>query len=282
MPRASWSSGAAYIDGRFLPIEEAAILITDWGYRRSDATYDVMAVSRGVFFRLDDHLKRFRNSMRALRLDPPETDDSIRRVLAECVCRLGLREAYVAMDCLRGTPRPGQARHPFNYRNYLTTFAIPWLWVVSPEVQARGAHLVIAKTPRISGASVDPTVKNFHWSDFTRGLFETYDQGAGVLEGITQLSVEELCNDFGISFTVRPCRLPSYEKQTKFSWRRRQVALCRLHASTSVFLVMTGLGRSPRAYARHSGRSARRDGTQLPSTMRYINPMHKHQTKGGT
>jgi branched-chain amino acid aminotransferase len=176
--------------------------------------------------------------MRALRLDPPETDDSIRRVLAEGVRRSGLPEAYVAMDCLRGTPRPGQARHPVNCRN----FAIPWLWVVWPEVQARGAHLVIAKTPRISGASVDPTVKNFHWGDFTRGLFEAYDQGAdncvlldsddnvtegpgfnvlavtggsvatpdsGVLEGVTRLSVEELCHDFGISFTVSP--LPASE-----------------------------------------------------------------------
>jgi len=178
MTMAGWSSGATNIGGRFLPIEEAAIPITDWGYRRSNATYDVVAVWRGAFFRLDDQLKRFRNSMRALRLDPPETDDAIRRVLAECVRRSGLREAYVTMDCLRGTPRPGQTRHPVNCRNYLTAFAISWVWVVSPEVQARGAHLVVAKTPRIADASVDLRVKNFHWGDFTRGLFEAYDQGA--------------------------------------------------------------------------------------------------------
>src|ERR1700693_5406219 len=101
-----WSAGAAYLDGAFMPVKDAKIPITDWGYRRSDVTYDVVSVWGGAFFRLDDHLKRFRNSMRALRLDPPESDGDIRGVLSECVRRTGLREAYVAMDCLRGRPKP--------------------------------------------------------------------------------------------------------------------------------------------------------------------------------
>lgn len=242
MSTARWPSGAAYIDGRYMPIEEAAIPITDWGYRRSDVTYDVVGVWGGAFFRLDDHLRRFRNSMRALRLEPRESDDDIRRVLAECVRQTGLREAYVAMDCLRGTPRQGAPRHPLSCRNYLAAFAIPWVWVMSPEVQARGAHLVIAETPRIPDDSVDPRVKNFHWGDLTRGLFEAHDHGAdtcvlldragfvtegpgfnvfavtagavatpdrGALEGITRLSVIELCAALGIPCTVRP--LPASE-----------------------------------------------------------------------
>jgi branched-chain amino acid aminotransferase len=219
-----------------MPIEEAAIPITEWGYRRSDVTYDVVSVWGGAFFRLDDHIKRFRNSMRALRLDPPEDDAAIRRVLTECVRRAGLREAYVAMDCLRGSPKPGLPRHPVNCRNYLAAYAVPFVWVVSPEVQARGAHLIVAKTPRIADESVDPKVKNFHWGDLTRGLFEALDQGAdncvlldregyvtegpgfnvfsvtngavatsdhGALEGITRLSVQELCAELGIPFAIR-------------------------------------------------------------------------------
>lgn len=242
MSTARWPSGAAYIDGRYMPIEEAAIPITDWGYRRSDVTYDVVGVWGGAFFRLDDHLRRFRNSMRALWLEPRESDDDIRQVLAECVRQTGLREAYVAMDCLRGTPRPGAPRHPLSCRNYLAAFAIPWVWVMSPEVQARGAHLVIAETPRIPDDSVDPRVKNFHWGDLTRGLFEAHDRGAdtcvlldragfvtegpgfnvfavtagavatpdrGALEGITRLSVIELCGALGIPCAVRP--LPASE-----------------------------------------------------------------------
>ena len=68
------------------------------------------------------------------------------------------------MDCLRGRPAPGATYHPVNARNYIAAFAIPWVWVMRPEVQARGAHLVIAETLRIPAESVDPTAKNFHWA----------------------------------------------------------------------------------------------------------------------
>ncbi len=114
--------------------------------------------------------------------------------------------------------------------------------MVSPEVQERGAHLIVAKTPRIADDFVDPKVKNFHWGDLTRGLFEAHDQGAdncvlldregfvtegpgfnvfavtngavstpdrGSLEGITRLSVQELCKELGLPFAIRP--LPAAE-----------------------------------------------------------------------
>jgi branched-chain amino acid aminotransferase len=234
---AVWSEGAAYIDGAYMPIEQAKIPIIDWGYRRSDVTYDVVGVWNGSFFRLDDHIGRFRESMRALRLAPGESDEEIREILANCVRRSGLRSAYVAMDCLRGRPTPDLPRHPANCRNYLAAFAIPWVWVISEEVQARGAHLIVAEAKRIPSDSLDPRVKNFHWADLTRGSFEALDRGAdscvlldsdgfvtegpgfnvfavinetvvtpdrGVLEGLTRLSVMELCSEMGLDCSVRP------------------------------------------------------------------------------
>ncbi|MEO1491029.1 MAG: GNAT family N-acetyltransferase [Pseudomonadota bacterium] len=36
-----WSKGAAWMDGRVIPIGEARIGVTDWGLTRSDITYDV-------------------------------------------------------------------------------------------------------------------------------------------------------------------------------------------------------------------------------------------------
>jgi branched-chain amino acid aminotransferase len=232
----AFAAGAAYIDGRYMPIGEAAIPITDWGYRRSDVTYDVVGVWDGNFFRLDDHIRRFRASMQKFRFNPKESDDDIKAVLHRCVAMSGLRNAYVAMDCLRGRPAPGVAYHPINARNYIAAFAIPWIWVMSPEVQARGAQFIIAETLRIPPNSVDPTAKNFHWADLTRGQFEAHDRGAdfailldsdgnvtegpgfnifividgtvvtpdaGVLEGITRKSVIELCQELSYPHEVR-------------------------------------------------------------------------------
>jgi branched-chain amino acid aminotransferase len=232
-----FAAGAAYIDGRYMPIDDAAIPITDWGYRRSDVTYDVVGVRHGSFFRLDDHVRRFRASMNAFRFNPKESDEDIKAILHRCVALAGLKDAYVAVDCLRGRPPAGTPYHPAYARNYIAAFARPWISLLQPDVMARGAHLVVAETLRIPGTSVDPRAKNFHWADLTRGQFEAHDRGAdfcvlldehgyvtegpgfnifvvtderiatpdaGVLEGITRRSVIELCDDLGLSIEVRP------------------------------------------------------------------------------
>ena len=175
---AIWPAGAAYVDGRFMPVAEAMIPVTDWGYRRSDVTYDVVSVWDGAFFKLDDHLRRFRASMDYFRLNPRESDADISGILHELVRRSGLREAYVAMDCLRGAAPPQLRRHPANARNYLLAFAVPYVWLMPRDIIERGAHLIVASNPRIPEECVNPRAKNFHWADMTRALFEAQDKGA--------------------------------------------------------------------------------------------------------
>lgn len=232
-----YAAGAAYVDGRYMPVGQAAIPLTDWGYRRSDVTYDVVGVWEGAFFRLDDHVKRFRASMDSLRMKPAESDDEIKEILERLVRLSGLRSAYVAMDCLRGVPAPGMPRHPAYARNYIAAFAVPWVSVAGAAMCERGLHLMIAETRRIPPESVEPRVKNFHWGDLTRGQFEALDKGAdfavlldadgnvtegagfnifsitdgrvatpdrGALDGITRLSMIELCAELGIPCEVRP------------------------------------------------------------------------------
>src|SRR3546814_9128825 len=82
------------------------------------------------------------------------------------------------MICTRGNPAPGGPRHPANCVNRFWAFVLPWVWVIPPEVQERGAHLIVARTPRIPPDCVDPTIKNYHWGDLTRALFEAKDAGA--------------------------------------------------------------------------------------------------------
>ena len=101
------STGVAFIDGGFVPIAEAKISVLDFGFTRSDVTYDVVHVWNGQFFRLEAHLDRFLASMKALRLSPAQSRDDMREILMECVRRTGLRNAYVAMVCTRGRPPAG-------------------------------------------------------------------------------------------------------------------------------------------------------------------------------
>lgn len=230
----AFGDGAAFVEGRYVSIGEARLPLLDWGFTRSDVTYDVVHVWKGNFFRLDDHLDRFERSCARLRLDPGHTRDGMRDILMGCVRRSGLRDAYVEILCTRGVPAPG-SRDPRLCRNSFFAFAIPFVWIVSPERQEEGAHLVISEIPRISPASVDPTVKNFHWGDLTRALFQALERGAEtavlidhdgyisegpgfnvfrvhaggvttpqgtVLEGITRKTVLELCDELDIPFAL--------------------------------------------------------------------------------
>jgi len=228
--------GVAFVEGEYLPIGEARLPLLDWGFTRSDVTYDVVHVWKGSFFRLDDHLDRFQRSCEQLRLDSGYERADMRAHLMNCVRLSGLRDAYVEMICTRGVPAPG-SRDPRLCRNRFFAFAIPFVWIVSPERQEEGAHLIVSQVPRIAPASVDPTVKNFHWGDLTRALFEAFDRGCEsavlvdhhgylsegpgfnvfcvrdgsvttpggtVLEGITRRSVRELCEALDVAFAVKP------------------------------------------------------------------------------
>ncbi len=237
MDLSPFASGAAYVRGRYVPIAEASISVTDWGFTRSDAVYDVVHVFQGGFFRLPDHLDRFAHSMQARRLRPPEDRAAIETVLHRCVGMAGLADAYVAMVALRGRPRVAGSRRPEDCDNHLLAYAIPWINVIPTDVQERGAHLWIASTPRVPDASVDPTIKNYQWGDLTTGLLEAHDHGfdtavlcdaqgyvtegpgfnvflvrdgcvltpdRGSLHGITRKSVLELCEAMGITATIAP------------------------------------------------------------------------------
>lgn len=170
-------SGVAFVDGAYVPVEEARVPILDWGFLRSDATYDVVHVWRGSFFRLADHVERFRRGMERLRLALPEGLPPVEQVLHGCVARSGLREAYVEMIATRGLPRPG-SRDPREARNAFYAFAIPFVWLADEEQQERGLALHVSDVERIPPRSVDPTVKNYHWLDLTVGLLRAYDAGA--------------------------------------------------------------------------------------------------------
>jgi branched-chain amino acid aminotransferase len=225
-----WPAGAAWIDGRYCPIEEAKISVLDLGVTRSDCTYDVVHVWRGRFYRLDAHLDRFAASLARLRLDPGHDRAALEAILHGCVGRTGLRDAYVSMTCTRGRVAPGSrdlrtARHTFY------CYAVPFVWISTPDQQAAGgASMWISEMTRIPAQSVDPSVKNYHWLDMELALLEAYDHQAqlvvlrdlsgaitegpgfnvfahvdgrwltpasGTLQGITRRSVIELAREAG-------------------------------------------------------------------------------------
>ncbi len=234
-------SGVAYVAGAFVPLADATISMVDRGFVRSDATYDVVHVWNGRFFRLDDYVDRFWRSMAGLHMGIPQTKAEVKGILHECVRRSGLKEAYVQMTCTRGVPPRGN-RDPRACVNQFSAFAQPFVWIANEEQRREGLRLVIASVQRIPPESLDPRIKNFHWLDLTLALFEAYEKGAtvpvlpdaqgnvtegpgfnifavgegrlitperGMFEGMTRRTVIELAEELQIPVDVRP--LPAAE-----------------------------------------------------------------------
>jgi len=76
--RGEFEGGSVFIDGDWKPLSEAKISMFDWGFTRSDVTYDVVSAWKGAFFRLDDHLDRFFASLDKLRMKIPYSRTSAR------------------------------------------------------------------------------------------------------------------------------------------------------------------------------------------------------------
>jgi len=65
-----------YLNGRYLPLEEAAISPLDRGFLFADGVYEVIPVYNGHLFRLAQHLQRLETSLAGIRVIhdylPPE------------------------------------------------------------------------------------------------------------------------------------------------------------------------------------------------------------------
>ncbi len=232
-----FSQGAAWIKGQVVPIAEATIGVTDWAVTHSDVTYDVVPVRNGGFFRLGDYLDRFEASISACRMNIGMSQAQISNALQAIVARSGLRHAYCAMVAARGTPLIPGSRDPRDCDNHFYAWCVPYIHVVKPEIANQGVKIWLSEdVRRIPPDSVNPLVKNYHWGDFTAGLFEAKDRGfetvilpdragnvtegpgfnlfsikgksvitpdTGVLHGITRRTALELCREAGFETTER-------------------------------------------------------------------------------
>lgn len=91
-----------YIDGKFVPAEEAAVSVYDHGLLYGDGVFEGIRAYNGRVFRLEDHVKRLYDSARAIMLEIPITEEDMCTVILETLRKNELSDAYIRPIVTRG------------------------------------------------------------------------------------------------------------------------------------------------------------------------------------
>lgn len=91
-----------YVNGEYLPEDQAKISIFDRGFLFADGVYEVTAVINGRLVDYGPHMERLDRSLGELRMGWPCSKDELRAMHLEMIRRNGLNEGIIYMQVTRG------------------------------------------------------------------------------------------------------------------------------------------------------------------------------------
>jgi D-alanine transaminase len=117
-----------YLNGQFMPIEEARVPVMDRGFIFGDGVYEVIPVYSRRAFRLAEHLQRLQHSLGGIRLQNPHSDAEWTQLINELIARNAGDDQYLYLHITRGVakrdhafPNPPVAPTVFMMSNPLPT-----------------------------------------------------------------------------------------------------------------------------------------------------------------
>ncbi|MDH2092132.1 D-amino-acid transaminase [Rhizobium pusense] len=97
-------SRIVYLNGEYLPEDEAKISIFDRGFVFADAVYEVTSVVDGKLLDFGGHVARLERSLAELGIRHPLSSDALLAIHRELVARNNLNEGVVYLQISRGNP----------------------------------------------------------------------------------------------------------------------------------------------------------------------------------
>jgi D-alanine transaminase len=95
----------AYVNGSFVPLQEAKVSILDRGFLFADGIYEVSAVLDGRLVDNDSHLARLQRSVGEISLALPESIERIIEIQKELIARNKLDAGLVYLEVTRGADK---------------------------------------------------------------------------------------------------------------------------------------------------------------------------------
>lgn len=225
----------AYVNGRYVPHDRAAIHVEDRGYQLADGVYEVIAVLDGRFADMDGHLDRLERSLGELGIAWPVSRRVMERIVRELVRRNRVRNGSVYLQVTRGvaprdfrfpSPRPSSLvvttrrvqrwAQPGQVEDGVRVITIPDIRWGRRDIKSTGllAQVLGKQQAAEAGAfeawMVDPdgTVtegcSSNAWIVTPEGTLVTREPSPKILNGVTRLTLLRLAREAGIRVEERP------------------------------------------------------------------------------
>jgi D-alanine transaminase len=98
-----------FLNGAFVPIEEAKISVLDRGFIFGDGVYEVIPVYSRKAFRLTEHLRRLQHSLDGIRLVNPHSDSEWTTIINHLITRNSGEDQYLYLHITRGVAKRDHA-----------------------------------------------------------------------------------------------------------------------------------------------------------------------------
>ncbi len=169
-----------YLDGRFVPEEEARISVFDHGFLYGDGVFEGIRVYNGRVFELNAHLERLYASARHIMLELPLTYDELVEAVLESCRRNELQNGYIRLVVSRG---PGDlGLDPRKCPKPTVVIIADNIQLYPEEVYDRGIELITVSTRKNLPQALNPAVKSLNYLNSILAKVETVR--AGLDEGI--------------------------------------------------------------------------------------------------
>jgi D-alanine transaminase len=98
-----------FLNGRFMPVEEARVPVLDRGFIFGDGVYELVPVYSRVPFRLEEHLARLERSLAAVRIRDPYGRTEWREIIGQLIARQPFEDQSVYLQVTRGVAKRDHA-----------------------------------------------------------------------------------------------------------------------------------------------------------------------------
>ena len=98
-----------YLNGQYMPIEDAKISVLDRGFIFGDGVYEVIPVYSRKAFRLPEHLRRLQHSLDGIKLANPHSDSEWTGIINELVACNAAEDQYLYLHITRGVAKRDHA-----------------------------------------------------------------------------------------------------------------------------------------------------------------------------